>query len=213
MEILYFDQLNSTHKYLINKLKTKQLSPPIAIVAKKQSDGIGTHGNRWESLDGNLFLSLSLKSKDLPKDLPKVSICIYFTMLMQLTLQSLGSKVWLKWPNDLYIDDKKVGGAISTIIKNNTIFSIGLNIKQAPKNFKTIDIDISIDELLQKYILKIKEDIFWKEIFIKYKIQFEKSKTFLYFDQKLQKKISLKDAILLEDGSIEINKKRIVGLR
>ena len=213
MEILYLDEIDSTHKHLASKLKSNSIKTPFALLAKKQTNGIGSRGDEWESFEGNFFLSISLDLDSLPKDLPKVSIAIYFSMLMQMTLEELGSLVWVKWPNDFYIDDKKAGGAIGTIIEKNVLFSIGLNLKKAPLKFATIDINIDPFELLQKYILKIKQDIFWKEIFIKYKIQFKKARAFSYYDQKLQKRVSLQNATLLEDATIQIDKKRILSLR
>ncbi len=126
----------------------------------------------------------------------------------------MGSKVWLKWPNDFYIDDKKVGGTITARIADKFLLcSMGINLKSAPEKFEKIDINIERNLLIEKYFLKLKQVIFWKDVFRQYEIEFEKSRCFFYTDVKSDKKVSLEGAQLLEDGSIMIENRRIYSLR
>jgi len=208
LEILYFEKLNSTHKFLLKNIKSKSLHLPVVICADEQTDGIGTRGKSWQSIKGNLFFSMGLTLDYIPRDLPKQSISIYFGYLFKEVLSSYGSKVWLKWPNDIYLDDSKVGGVLSQIVGDNIIVSIGLNIKKSPKNFKTIDIDIEKKQLVKEFILKVKQVIFWKNIFSKYQVEFAKSRSHktTYITGE---KVSLSDAVLGSDGSVKINGKRI----
>jgi len=208
LEILYFEKLDSTHKFLLNKLKNKTLKAPVVIVAGEQTEGIGTRGKSWKSLKGNLFLSMALEERFLPYDLPKQSISIYFGYLLKELLSQKGSHVWLKWPNDFYLDDKKIGGVLSQIVGKNIIVSIGLNLKNAPKNFKTIDINIKKDELIEEFILKVKQVVLWKYIFSKYQVEFFKSRSFKTTFEGGDK-VSLDGAVLQNDGSIKIMGKRI----
>ena len=67
MKIIYLNEIDSTQKYLIDKLKTKELKAPIAVVADKQNLGIGSRGSDWIGVKGNLFLSFTLTLDDLPK--------------------------------------------------------------------------------------------------------------------------------------------------
>ena len=52
-----------------------------------------------------IFFSFAIKIDELPTDLKLESASIYFAYLLKETLYELGSCVWLKWPNDFYIDD------------------------------------------------------------------------------------------------------------
>ena len=208
MEILYFKKLDSTHKFLLKNIKEEKLSAPIMIVADEQTNGIGTRGKSWQSLKGNLFFSLALTKEYLPKDLPLQSASIYFGYIFKEILKEQGSKVWLKWPNDFYLEDKKVGGVLSQLVRKDIIVSIGLNIICSPKNFKNIDIFIEKNKLIKEFILKVKQVILWKYIFRKYQVEFAKSRT-QKTTLKDGQKISLCDAILESDGSIKINGKRI----
>ena len=214
MEICYLDEVDSTHIYLINKVKQNQITPPFAVYAKKQLHGVGSRGNSWHSGEGNLFLSFCIKKSELVFDLPSQSTSVYFSYILKELLNDFGSKVWLKWPNDFYIDDKKVGGTITAFIKNEIIVcSIGLNLKSSLKEYAVLDIEIGKDTLLKSYFLKLKEDIFWKDIFRKYKVEFLRSTKYSYYDKSVQKKLSLKGASLQSDGSVILNNKRIYSLR
>ena len=211
MEIIYYKELVSTHKFLLERLKSHKINYPVMIVADEQSGGVGTHGREWKSYKGNLFLSFSDSIETLPSDLPLQSLSIYFAYLMKEVLSQKGSKVWLKWPNDFYIHDKKIGGVLSQIVGKRYICSIGLNLIKSPTNFDILDIKIDRDILVKIFLSKVNELISWKNIFSKYQIEFTKSKKF--YATVEGEKISLKDAILESDGSIKINNKKVYSLR
>jgi BirA family biotin operon repressor/biotin-[acetyl-CoA-carboxylase] ligase len=214
LEIIYHDSIPSTHRALEEALRGGLCKPPIAYVAHRQSAGVGSRGNRWQEGEGNLYLSFALKRDTLPDDLPLASTSIYFSFIMIDLLKTMGSSVWLKWPNDFYIGEKKVGGTITTSISGEILLvSMGINLKNAPKNFQIIDIDIEKDLLIKKYFLKLKQVILWKDIFRQYQIEFEKSRHFFYTDRERQSKVPLREATLLEDGSIMIENRRIYSLR
>jgi len=214
LEIRYLESIDSTHLYLLDALKQKQLKPPVAVLASKQTSGIGSRCNSWISLEGNLFLSFCIHKDTLPADLPMQSMSIYFSFLLKELLSEKGSKVWLKWPNDFYIDKQKIGGTITAIIKDEIIIcSIGLNLTSAPRGFGKLDIAVDRKKLIFDYFLKLKQENFWKDIFIKYKVEFLHSTSYLYHDKESGKKVSLQEAKLLEDGSIYLENRRIYSLR
>lgn len=211
MQTLYLESVDSTQKYLKKLLSDDNVSLPVAVVSKSQTNGIGSRDNSWDGLDGNLFLSFAIAIKDMPQDLKLESASIYFSYILKETLEKLGSEVWLKWPNDFYIDNKKIGGMITNVVQNNIICGVGLNLINCPENFAKLDIKISIDKLLDKYFETIEKNYSWKQIFSKYKLEFHKNKYFYSHDES--SKISLKDANLQNDGSIVVNGKRIYSLR
>jgi len=211
LETLWFKTLPSTHKYLIEGIKNKTLKVPCALGVDFQSDGVGSRGNIWLGDEGNLYFSFCVEEKHLPKDLKLESISIYFSWLMKEVLCELGSKTWIKWPNDFYINNRKIGGVITTKVKDVIIGSIGLNICHAPESFGVLDIQVLSKELVEIFIQKLKEKISWKNVFSKYRVEFQKSHGFS-FHLDGQKK-SLADAKLLDDGSIEVENKRVYSLR
>ncbi|MFK5880733.1 MAG: biotin--[acetyl-CoA-carboxylase] ligase [Sulfurospirillum sp.] len=211
MEVVWFKELYSTHKYLIKEIKEGNISKPTLIAADFQSDGVGSRGNSWEGKFGNLFFSFCVKEKHLPKDLQLASISIYFSYLLKEVLCLKGSKIWMKWPNDFYLENRKIGGTITTKTGEYVIGSIGLNIVEAPEEFGILDIHVEPKKIVKDFLKILEENISWKQVFSKYKIEFQKSRDF-FFHMGSEKK-SLSDAKLCEDGSIELNKRRVYSLR
>jgi len=196
LKFKYFQSIESTQKYLLENLEED-----ICIWSEYQTCGIGSRGNSWIGEKGNLFFSFSTKKL---QDVPLQSTSIYYMYQMKLLLESLGSKVKFKWPNDLYLKNK-VGGIITNIKNDIIIVGIGLNTKQS-QNFDSLDIKIDNKELLNKYFELLSLRKSWKEIFNKYQKEF-------YQNKFVTSNIDLTKAKLHQDGSIEINNERIYSLR
>lgn len=211
LEICYFESIDSTQKALIRDLKAKKVNTPIAYVTNRQLQGVGSRGNSWIGEEGNLFFSFALPLAQLPHDLPLASASIYFSYILKEILASFGSKVWVKWPNDFYIEAQKCGGCVTNIVADCVVCGIGLNTKKAPSSFAKLDIEIDDMLLLQSYFAKLKSKPLWKNIFSKYKIEFYKNNSFkVHIKRGL---IDLSQAKLLEDGALEIEGERIYSIR
>lgn len=211
MKILCLESVGSTQTYLKELLRSKKIKPPYAVVANSQTDGIGSRDNSWIEMDGNLYLSFTLELKELPNDLKLESASIYFAFLLQDVLSNLNSSVWLKWPNDFYIGDLKLGGMITNVVGSSLVCGVGLNLVNSPKGFTTLDIEIPREELLEKYFKNIKKKLSWKQVFSKYKLEFYRNQKFFTHNNSLR--VSLEEAELQSDGSIVVNEKRIYSLR
>ncbi|WP_416860389.1 biotin--[acetyl-CoA-carboxylase] ligase [Helicobacter ganmani] len=129
MQILEFDCIESTQIFLNEGIRKGELKPPIMVVAKRQSGGIGSRGNLWENVKEGLYFSFALPMETLPQDLPLESTSIYMGFIFKEVLQEEGSRVWLKWPNDLYIGKQKVGGVLCARLRDVMICGIGLNLE------------------------------------------------------------------------------------
>lgn len=211
LQILSLERVDSTQTYLVNALKSGELEAPVAVTAQIQEEGKGSRGGRWEGLEGNFFLSFAVPRAQLPDDLKLESSSIYFAYILKELLSENGSRIWLKWPNDYYIDEKKIGGVITNLVNDNLVCGIGLNLKAAPQGFGILDIIIKRNLLIEIYIKKLKKLISWKQIFSKYELEFDKSRSFQTHSS--EQMISLRDARLLDDGSIECNGKKVFGVR
>ena len=211
MEIRYFKTLPSTQKYLLEQLKEGNIKAPIAVMAFEQNAGLGSRNNSWSGGEGNFFASIALELDTLPKDLPLGSASIYFSFLMKQTLEALDEDIWLKWPNDFYLNDEKIGGTITQKFKNMLVCGIGINLKNSQNGYRALECDISAQNLLENYLEKLKKFPKWKQIFREYEIEFELSRKFSVHIENDKK--SLSDAILCEDGSLILEGKRVFSLR
>jgi BirA family biotin operon repressor/biotin-[acetyl-CoA-carboxylase] ligase len=211
LEIILFDTLPSTQTYLIEKLEKQELKAPVAVLTYEQSSGVGSRDNSWSGGKGNFFASVAVEISKLPEDLSLSSASIYFSYIMKQTLMKLGEDIWLKWPNDFYYDDHKVGGTITQKVKHVLVCGIGINLKNSQNGYKALQSDISPQKLLNNYLRALEEFPKWKHIFSEYEVEFELSRRFSVHIENYQK--SLKDANLREDGSLLIDGKKVFSLR
>ncbi|GAA8549508.1 biotin--[acetyl-CoA-carboxylase] ligase [Helicobacter pylori] len=199
-----FESLPSTQTYLLEKLKSNELKAPVLVLAKNQSAGIGSRGNIWESTKSALTFSLALNASDLPKDLPMQASALYLGFLFKEVLKELGSQTWLKWPNDLYLGGQKIGGVLVNVYKGMRVCGIGVN--RVSTKWACLDIGASDDWIIEGFLKKIEENLFWGEVLSKYALEFHRSNSF-NFHNDWGEAVSLKDAELLEDGRICIKGK------
>jgi len=211
LQILSLESIDSTQKYLKELIAQGRVTPPYAVVASIQTSGVGSRDNVWQGEENNLFLSFAIPLSDLPQDLKLESASIHFSHIMKETLEEFGSKVWLKWPNDFYINDKKIGGMITNLLSECIVCGIGLNLQNAPDGFDKLDISIKREKLLESYFSNIEKKSLWKQVFSKYKLEFYKNQNFYTHEKNLI--ISLGEAALQGDGSIVINGERIYSRR
>jgi len=211
MKIIKLNEVGSTHTYLKSHIKDNGYTQNICISTDYQTNGIGSRGNSWSGIKGNLFFSFVISKKDLPDDLFLQSASIYFSYILKEVLKENNSKVWLKWPNDFYINDKKIGGTITTASKDLIYCGIGLNLISVNDDYGKLDIEINSNQILKAYFDKLERKYLWKQIFSDFKIEFENSRK--YKATVDNKKISLENAILNSDGSIEVNNKKVFSLR
>jgi len=211
LEIQYFDRLDSTQKYLVNLVREGKIDKEIAVVAKEQYSGVGSRNNGWIAKSGDLTFSFIIKKESLPKDLPISSASIFFAFLMKEVLHEYDKSCWLKWPNDIYIKNKKAGGVVTQILKQFLIVGIGVNIAQRDDDFANFEKIKSVEKVLNSYFMLLKNAPNWQETFSKYRIEFEKQKSFSVHIKG--KKTTLENAKLCDDGALLVNNERIYSLR
>lgn len=129
-EISHFDELDSTNTYVKNNYE--RLANHSVVTASVQTAGRGRMDRKFISDEGGLYFSLLLKDAHL-QFLPNL------TQLMALsvckTLQGLGANAFIKWPNDVYADGKKICGMLSEAVANSQgpqalIIGVGVNVGQ-----------------------------------------------------------------------------------
>ena len=135
--LITIKQVDSTNNFLKNSLSNSKPFPEgTVIMAEGQYAGRGQQQNRWHSEDGkNLTFSILLNPTFLPLsqqfDLTRAVSLGIINALSPL----LGDQLKIKWPNDIYCADGKLGGIlIENIVQGgkikNSVIGIGLNINQ-----------------------------------------------------------------------------------
>ncbi len=133
--IIELEEVDSTNLYAERLLSKGTVEEGTVIQAKHQIAGKGQGENRWESLPGqNLTFSIVLHPRFLEPGCQfhlNKAICLGILDF----LSAYVDRAVVKWPNDILIDSKKVGGiliqhSVEGEILETTIVGIGLNVNQ-----------------------------------------------------------------------------------
>jgi BirA family biotin operon repressor/biotin-[acetyl-CoA-carboxylase] ligase len=132
---IFLTEVESTNNYANQLVLSKAAEHGTVVLAQYQNKGKGQHGNRWESEAGkNLLASIILFPTFLNAAkqfyLSKIASLSIFNFLKTET-----NGISIKWPNDIYFQDKKVAGIlIENAVKgqdlSSSIIGIGLNLNQ-----------------------------------------------------------------------------------
>jgi len=107
-------------------------SPPVLIAAEEQTAGRGRRGRRWHSAPGaGITFSLARRVDRPARELAALSLVA--GVAVARALHALGVKAArLKWPNDLVVDDAKLGGILVETRNSHAVIGIGLNCRRTP---------------------------------------------------------------------------------
>lgn len=145
-----FEIVDSTNEYLKkNKNKYNEYD---GIVAKIQTKGKARSGNYWYSNEGMALFTFYIENNMDIKEASKIPIIAGYAVIKALK-QIENQDYMFKWTNDIYLNDKKMGGILVENYNNALFIGIGLNI-----NNKVVEeisnIAISLKEKTnKKYII------------------------------------------------------------
>ena len=112
--IYIFDTLASTNDKLAQLIAEENATPGTVVIAKQQTAGRGQRGKQWHSEQGGLYLSLAI-APDLPAvKVHQLTMGIVWGIADRLRQQGL--PVSIKWPNDLMLADRKLGGDRKSVV-------------------------------------------------------------------------------------------------
>lgn len=174
--LLHYRALESTNLTAIEYLSKNTPSEGTTIYTYQQHGGRGQIGSKWESEpDKNVALSTILFPDFLPSRRQfllsqTVSLAIYDFLSTYIT-----SNLRIKWPNDLYVGNKKIGGiliqnVLSGARLQSSVVGIGININQTvflsdapnPVSLKeitkeTYHLDSLVEELCRAFDLRYRQ--------------------------------------------------------
>lgn len=134
--------IDSTNQYLLDRIS--ELTSGEACVAEYQHAGRGRRGRQWVSPFGaNLYLSMFWRLEQGPAAAMGLSLVI--GIVMAEVLQQLGAAdVRVKWPNDLYLRDRKLAGILVELTGKTgdaaqLVIGAGINLAMRESNSQAIN--------------------------------------------------------------------------
>lgn len=132
-EIIIVDEAGSTNTLLASMTDAPHGT---VVAARRQTAGRGQRGNSWEAEPGkNLTFSLLLRLKAVPAARQFEISEIVAMAIARVLARRLGQEVSIKWPNDIYVGDRKICGILieNTLTGpriDRSIAGIGINVNQ-----------------------------------------------------------------------------------
>jgi BirA family biotin operon repressor/biotin-[acetyl-CoA-carboxylase] ligase len=129
-------QVDSTNKYAMEKVSEGLANHMEAWFAIEQTDGKGQRSKNWQSNPGeNITFSVVIRPQHSLQKNPFLFNALIALVCRDFLSQQLKIDVKIKWPNDLFINDKKAGGIL---IENRfsgenwkwAVVGIGINVNQ-----------------------------------------------------------------------------------
>ena len=155
-KLIGYDSIDSTNNEAEKLLSNHTSQKPLVVFANEQTDGKGRLGKNWMSpAIGNIYLTVGVKPNVEILKLRMLTLYLGLKISDMLNAFIGEDKVNIKWPNDIILDGKKIGG-ILTEAKidseriNSLLIGIGLNVNNkptVPKALSKIKISSLSDEI------------------------------------------------------------------
>lgn len=144
MKIIKIKKTPSTNDYIKKYIPS---NTDVVVIAEEQTKGKGTKGRAFSSLKGGLYLSYyRIGRGEQAKDCFKIMMDV--CMAVVKTLRAFGVNAYVKWPNDVYVDGKKICGILTEnfFAQNyisHSIIGVGINVENnLPEELKDIAVSL-----------------------------------------------------------------------
>ena len=172
IDIIILDEIDSTNNEAQRILDHKS-NFPLWIIANEQTSGRGRKNRYWVSQKGNFMGTFILEHEIEKQYIPHLSFVT--SLALKKTIEDFNSgmtDIFLKWPNDIIINDSKCAGILIESLRSNNnkeylAIGIGVNLIKYPLNssFKATSLkeefnfDVDRDEFLTKLNINLLENI------------------------------------------------------
>jgi len=132
--IEYYNRLDSTNTEAWELVEEDNNHGTI-VITENQTNGKGQKNKTWGMVPGKSLVFSLILTKNYPIDHSGL-ICLSVSLALKESLNKRGLDAKLKWPNDLLIDGKKIGGILceTKIEKNdikNMVIGVGVNVNES----------------------------------------------------------------------------------
>ena len=144
-KINIFQTIDSTNTYA-RQLAEKNSVSGLVILAEQQTGGRGRRGKSWVSpFAANIYLSIVWDFEQGAEALEGLSLAVGVAVRRALIAHGVQG-VKLKWPNDIYVEQKKLGGILLEMIGDpaghcSVVIGVGLNVSMPVSQASAIDQD------------------------------------------------------------------------
>lgn len=144
-EIYSFDKIESTNLKAKKLIKTGEARGNFLVISRIQSGGIGRNRNLWFSPDGGIWMTVCLYGLVVSSNFTIFTgICIHKAIIE--LFPEIKSNLKIKWPNDIFLNNKKLCGILSSNLQAEKYHLLGIglnsNVCEIPLELKDIAISL-----------------------------------------------------------------------
>ena len=135
--IEYRDEVDSTNNLALALVEQQEVASPLLVLSTAQTGGRGRGKNRWWSSQGALTFSLALDgpTHGLPvSSWPQASLVTGLAVCQALRQRISPADLRVKWPNDVYLQRRKVAGILIETTANRPatiVVGVGVNVNNS----------------------------------------------------------------------------------
>jgi BirA family transcriptional regulator, biotin operon repressor / biotin---[acetyl-CoA-carboxylase] ligase len=138
--VIHLEEVTSTNDLAL-RMAGENVPEGSVVIAERQTRGRGKQGKRWESPTGGLWTSVVLRPKSPSSQAPIFTLMGAVASAEAIRIIS-GVQVLIRWPNDLLLEGKKIGGILCEArVGGNKIrhlvMGIGINVNQGEGDFSS----------------------------------------------------------------------------
>ena len=140
IEKIHFETIDSTNLWCKKNIESFEDNKLYCITTDEQVSGKGTNNRIWVSPKGGFYCTLCFKISE-SKNINTLPLVMGMSMCN--ILNKINIDAHIKWPNDIILNEKKIGGILAeAVIKNGetwVIIGLGLNINLNKKQISGIE--------------------------------------------------------------------------
>ncbi len=156
--IKFFKKVESTNALVIKFLADSTLKENFVLCAYEQTGGKGRLDRSWYSPVGGLYFTLGFPDQKFP-----ASLTLFTGVVIHKVLSSTFPELTfsIKWANDILVNQKKVGGILTSAHNSGTVIGIGIdcNIQRIPENLQQVATSLLIESGKNTSLKKLLKNI------------------------------------------------------
>jgi len=171
---IYFKVIDSTQSEIWRLIEESNIENGTLVMADIQTNGQGTHGRKWYTdKENNIAFSFMVEPNCNIQNLEGLTGKIA-QIIVRVMIKLYGIKLKIKEPNDLYINDKKVGGILTQtkIVGEKVkylVVGIGINtsqevfaedVKDVATSIKNeFEIDVDVEDFISNFCNEFEKEL------------------------------------------------------
>ncbi len=174
-QMIHHDLIGSTNTEAMRI--ALDLSDGTVVVAEQQDHGRGRLNRKWESVSGKSILFSVVLKPDFVRPVEAYKFTMFVAVsLSEVLIESTGIDVDIKWPNDIYVKDKKVAGILTEMSAEadtikHVVVGIGINMDQSSNDFSG---DLKNAGSLSMFVQSIDRLVIFRQVLSKLDFYYDK---------------------------------------